>query len=128
MNRIHFAVTGLAAALCVVAIDASAATIRVQCEQRGDQRSKISVDGNNLAAGTYTAQVVSGINMAASAGQAAVGDEAEFDFDSNRNDQAAGATPIAPGFIQGGKVTGKIVNANGATVISDTVNCRVRRR
>lgn len=128
MNRVSFAVlTCLAATMATAAIDASAATIRVQCEQRAG-RSKISVDGNNLAAGSYRAQVVSGGNSAQSPAQVAVGDEAEFDFDSNPADIAAGATAISSTFIQNGQVTGKIVNSTGATVISDTVSCRVRRR
>lgn len=128
MKRSTLAVLScLSAMAATVAIDASAATIRVQCEQRAN-RSKISVDGNNLPAGNYSAEVVSGNNVARAPAQAAVGDEAEFDFDSNANDVRAGATAVAPNFIQGGQVTGKILNSQGATVISDTVSCRVRRR
>jgi hypothetical protein len=120
----------IAAALTVLglfAAEASAATIRVQCEQRGTSRSKISVDGNNLPAGTYRAQIMSGSNAAQTNAQAAIGDEVEFDFDSAPNDIAQGATAVTPSFIQKGQVTGKIVDATGATVISDTVTCRVRR-
>lgn len=112
--------------LATAAIDASAATIRVQCEQRAG-RSKVSVDGDGLAAGSYRAIAVSGGNSATSANaQSPVSGQVEFDFDSDARDIAAGATAITPGFLSG-SVTGKIVNSNGATVISDTVACRVRR-
>jgi len=106
-------------------LDASAAAIRVKCEKRAN-RSKISVDGSDLPPGTYRARVLSGTNKATSVPEATVGDEVEFDFDSNPADIAAGATPISVTFIQGGQVVGKILNAKGATVISDTVRCRVR--
>ena len=127
------AVGCLVASLAFAAFDASAATptIRVQCEQRGVQRAKISVDGDNLSpiAGQYRAQVVlvSGLGSATSAGAPLVGDEVEFDFDSNAGDIAAGATAIPKNFIDG-NVTGKILAPNGATVISDTVACRIRSR
>ena len=45
------------------------ATVRVRCEVRSD-RSKISVDGNNLATGTYQAMVTSGANTASAPGSA----------------------------------------------------------
>ena len=61
-----------------------------------------------------------------SAAQPPVGDEAEFDFDSNANDVAAGATSIQPSFIQGNAITGSIINAGGQTVASSTVGCRVK--
>ena len=50
----------------------------------------------------------------------------EFDFDSNANDVAAGATSIPASFIQGNAVTGSIINASGQTVASSTVGCRVK--
>lgn len=126
MKRIWTALTlGSAFFLLTNVLDASAATIRVKCEKRAN-RSKISVDGNDLAPGTYSARVVSGANQKTSALQAAVGDEAEFDFDSNPKDIAAGATPIAADFIQGGQVVGKILDTNGNTIVSDTVRCRVK--
>jgi hypothetical protein len=133
MKTITTALAGcLLATIALAAVDASAATVRVQCEQRGVQRSKISVDGKNLAAlpagQMYSAQVVSGSNMATAPAQAQIGDEVEFDFDSNANDVAAGATLISPNFISGGNVTGKILAPDGSTVISDTVACRVRNR
>jgi hypothetical protein len=116
----------LVAAFSLASFAAEAATIRVQCEVRNN-RAKVSVDGNGLAAGQYSAVVMSGTNTAQSGYAAAIGDEAEFDFDSDRGDIAQGATAIASNFIVGGVVTGKIVNAAGATVISDAVACRVKR-
>jgi hypothetical protein len=101
-------------------------TIRVRCERRGTRRSKASVDGNNLASGSYRARLTSGANSATSAARNTVGDEVEFDFDSNRNDIAEGATAIARDFIQGGEATGELLNANGQVVASATVACEVR--
>lgn len=99
---------------------------RLTCERRAN-RSKISVDGNNLRPrnGTFTARVQSGSNSAASRPQRAVGDEVEFDFDSNPNDVAAGATRISRGFIVGGRVTAQILR-NGTVVRSGSATCRVR--
>ncbi len=113
-----------AAVLAVTVTDASAAGIRVKCEKRAD-RSKISVDGDGLATGAYKAIVISGANSKTSGAKPTVGDEVEFDFDSAANDIAAGATAISRTFIQGA-VTGKIVNARGSVVASDTVGCRTR--
>jgi len=104
---------------------ADAATIRVRCEQRSN-RSKISVDGNDLAAGEYKARVRSGGKNRTSGLHSTVGDEVEVDFDSAPRDIAAGAAPIPANFIQNGEVTAKILTRDGRTVISDTVDCRVR--
>jgi hypothetical protein len=100
------------------------AVARVTCERRGD-RSKISVDGENLAAGTYTARAVSGTNAATSGATPSVGDEVEFDFDSDPADIAAGATPIAASFIVGTppSVTGEIRDGAENVVASATVPC-----
>ncbi len=100
------------------------AAVLVTCERRSD-RSKVSVNGNNLASGTYSARITSGANAAASGAQPTVGDEAEFDFASEPDDIAAGATPIAAGFIQGTPplVTGEILNAGGVVVVSATATC-----
>ena len=100
-------------------------TLRVRCEVRGTSRSKISVDGRNLASGNYWARVQSGVNTAVSGLRATIGDEVEFDFDSQPNDIAAGATAIARTFIRNGRVTAEILNA-GTVVRSATVACRVR--
>lgn len=113
-----------AAVLAMTVTDASAAGIRVTCEKRAD-RSKISVDGNGLATGAYKAIVISGANSKTSAAKPTAGDQVGFDFNSQPNDIAAGATAISTTFIQGA-VTGKIVNAGGFVVASDTVACRTR--
>ena len=100
-------------------------TIRVRCERRSG-RSRASVDGNNLAAGQYRATIISGANTATTGLRGAISGEVEFDFDSNPNDVAAGATRIASTFIQGGRLTGQIKNASGAVVLSATVACEVK--
>jgi hypothetical protein len=99
---------------------------RVRCERRAD-RSKVSVDGNTLRSGTYSARIVSGANTAASGARSTVGDEVEFDFDSEPDEIAAGATPIGAGFIQGSppQVTGEILDAGGAVVAQATVTCEL---
>jgi len=99
--------------------------LSVTCETRGT-RSRISVNGRSLSAGSYTAQVASGANAAASGPRAAVRGEVQFDFDSNAADIAAGATAISRTFIQGGSVAAKIVNGAGAVVLSGSGSCRVR--
>jgi hypothetical protein len=102
------------------------ATVRVRCEVRSD-RSKISVDGNDLATGTYQARVTSGANTATAPAQQTIGDEVEFDFDSEPDDIAAGATAIAADFIQGTppQVTGAILTLGGSVVVEATVDCAV---
>ncbi len=106
----------------------NAAAARIRCEVRGTARSRISVDGNNLTPrnGSFSARVSSGANSAAAPVQAAVGDEAEFDFDSSPANIRAGATPISRTFIQGGSVTAEILDASGAVVASGSAACRVR--
>ena len=108
-----------------------AALARVRCELRQGRRSRISVDGNDLspAGASFSARVRSGANTATATAQAAVGDEVEFDFDSNPADIALGATAIARNFIQisaGPDVTGEILNAAGVVVATGAVDCRVR--
>lgn len=121
--------TALAAILTIfttslLAVDANAASIRVECEKRAN-RSKVSVDGNNLIAGNYKARITSGSNTKTSPSKGSTGDEVEFDFDSDPADIAAGATRIKSSFIQG-QVTAKLINENGFTVASDTVSCRTK--
>jgi hypothetical protein len=100
------------------------AVLRVRCERRSN-RSKVSVDANDIAGGTYTARVTSGGNTATSGPQGAIGDEVEFDFDSDAGDIAEGATPIASTFIQGLQVTGEVLD--GSTVVaSATVSCEAK--
>src|SRR6266849_7614112 len=99
--KLGTAVTTVVALLLGMVLTADAANVRVRCEKRAD-RSKISVDGNDLvpANGQFTARATSGGNTARSGAQTAVAGEAEFDFDSNANDVAAGATRISASFIQ----------------------------
>ena len=126
-GKLGTAVTTVVALLLGMFVTADAASVRVRCEKRAD-RSKISVDGNDLvpANGQFTARATSGGISVTAGPQTAVGDEAEFDFDSNANDVAAGATLISPSFIQGNTVLGKILNASGALVASGTASCRVK--
>ena len=112
-------------ALSLPASSAEAADIRVQCEKRSN-RSKVSVDGNNLISGNYSAKITSGANTKVSAYKPSVGDEIEFDLDSDRNDVAAGAIRISSSFIQNGQVTGELINEKGFTVASSTSACRIK--
>ena len=70
--------------------------------------------------------MTSGANSATSSAQQAVGDQAEFDFDSDAGNIAAGATPIPASFIQGNQVTGQILNAANAVVAQASATCSVR--
>lgn len=119
----------LAAAGLTLSSVAHAQTVRVKCEIR-DDRSKVSVDGRDLSPrnGDFMALVASGDNFAMSGIQTAIGDEVEFDFDSEADDVAEGATEIAPDFIEGNQVTARLLRApSGPTVISARVRCRDRR-
>ena len=108
-----------------ISVSAEAQEFRVRCERRGARRSRVSVNGNNLPAGTYSIVVTSGANSAgATETIVAPADEFEADFDSNRADILAGATPIARTFIQNGKVS---VEVTGPENLSATdVACRIR--
>jgi hypothetical protein len=109
----------LLSALSVFAVEASA-SIRVRCEVRSD-RSRASVDGNNLKSGKYTARIESGANSKDSKkAQRTIGDEVEFDFDSNTGE---GGTRIDQNFIVDGQLTGMLINKSGNVVERDTVNC-----
>jgi hypothetical protein len=103
------------------------ATVIVKCELRAD-RSRISVDGNGLASGSYQASATSGANAATAPAHQTIGDEVEFDFDSDGGDIAAGATAIAADFIQGipPQVTGTILTLGGGVVVQATVDCVVK--
>lgn len=105
------------------------ASVRLRCEIRPG-RSKISADGRNLSphAGTFSARVQAAGGTATAPARQAVGGEAEFDFDSDRGDIAAGATPIAPDFIvarEGPDVTAEILDASGAVVARGSAECEV---
>ena len=117
--------TAIFFATSLAAADANAAGIRIKCEKKSN-RSSISVDGRNLTPGSYSAVVKSGDNKAVAELKSSTGDEVEFDFDSDKGDIAAGAVAISPIFIQGGKVTGQIKDADGFIVIEGTSSCRVR--
>jgi len=106
------------------------ATLRVRCEHRSG-RSKISVDANNVSPrnGRFRARVVAAGGTVTSAAKRAVGDEVEFDFDSDRGDIAAGATAIPANFIRtrtGPDVIGKLLNASGQVVATRGVECSFR--
>jgi hypothetical protein len=126
MKTTHLLAIAFSATLLLATIpDADAASIRVRCEERSD-RSKISVDGKDLTPGNYKARVISDSNRKTSPLQPTVGDEVEFDFDSNPDDVAAGATQIPSNFIQNATVAGKIINSEGFTVAIDTVTCKLK--
>ena len=106
-----------------LAASAIAGDLRVRCERRGNKRSKISVDGNNVRGGNYTVMGTSGANTV-QASAATFGDEFETYFDSNRADIHAGATAISATFLQSGTVN---VSVTGPESLSATnVACRIR--
>ena len=126
MKTLRMGVMAVGAALLLgVALDADAASVRVQCETRAT-RSRVSVDGNDLAPGAYTARITSGARVATSMPAGAIGDEAEFDFDSKPRDIAAGATQIGQKFIQNNTVKGELLDASHAVVAASSVRCRAR--
>jgi hypothetical protein len=105
-------------------------SLRLRCERRTG-RSKISVDGDNLVPrnGTFRARVKAAGGTVTSPTKRAVGDEAEFDFDSNPNDIAQGATRISSTFIArrtGPDAIGEILNAQGQVVARAGVECLFR--
>jgi hypothetical protein len=111
-------------------VSALAGTLRLRCERRSG-RSKISVDGNNLSPrnGRFHARVRAAGGTAVSTSKRAVGDEVEFDFDSDRDDIAAGATRISASFIKarsGPDVTAEILSAQGVVVAKSGADCRTR--
>jgi hypothetical protein len=119
-----------ASAAAQVNLSALAASIRVRCERRSG-RSKISVDANDVSprGGRFRARVQAAGGTVTSALKRAVGDEVEFDFDSNRNDIAQGATRIPANFIQhraGADVVGILLNAQGTVVARRGVECSFR--
>ena len=117
---------GAMAMLMLASWSATAGDVKVTCEKRPN-RSKVSVDGSNLNGNLYRAVTKSGDHTRRSDLQQAVGDEAQFDFDSNPNDIADGATPISANFIVNGRAKGWLINANGVRVtpIVEAI-CRVR--
>ena len=121
-----FAVAGL----MLLSTTVSAAELRVRCEQRSTPaRAKISVDAKNLAQpnAMYSVRVISGGNQSTHVPLTAVGDEVEFDFDSNPADIAAGAQAIGNNFIVGGAVQAALFDSAGQMVVGPvSASCRVR--
>jgi hypothetical protein len=108
-----------------------AATLRVRCEARRNSRSKISVDGFNVSPrnGSFRARVRAAGGSVTSPVRRAIGDQVEFDFDSDRGDIARGATQISARFIvarSGPDVIGELLNSQGRVVASRGVDCQLR--
>ena len=109
---------------------AAQGAIQVQCERQANPaRSKISVDGNNLVPqnGAFKARVTAAGGSVTSPTRQAAGDEVEFDFDSNPNDVAEGATAILPTLIAArasADVLGEILNSQGQVVAGQGVECQ----
>jgi hypothetical protein len=109
---------------------ATAASIRLRCEHRSN-RSRISVDASGLTprTGSFRARVTAAGGTVTAPSRGAVRGEAEFDFDSNRNDVLAGATRIAGTFISarsGPDVVAKVLNASGQVVATQGAECTFR--
>jgi hypothetical protein len=105
-------------------------SIRLRCERRSN-RSKISVDGRGLVprGGSFRARVTAAGGTVTSPPRKAVAGEAEFDFDSNRNDILEGATRIPATFIRarsGPNVVARILNASGQVVATQSAECTFR--
>lgn len=108
-------------------LSALTATLTVRCERRSN-RSKISVDANNVRplGGRFRTRVRAEGGTVTSALKRAVGDEVEFDFDSNTE---VGVTRIPASFIQrraGPDVIGILLNAQGVVVARQGVECAFR--
>jgi hypothetical protein len=117
--------------LATASVTSLASGLRVRCEARGSSRSKISVDGNNVSPrnGSFRARVRAAGGTVTSAAKRAVGDEVEFDFDSDRGDIARGATRVPARFIvarSGPDVIDELLNAQGRVVARQGVECRFR--
>jgi len=117
------------AILCTfMAANANAGDL-LKCEKRVSKapaRSRISVQVEDQVAGAlYTAMVSSGTNNAQSTLAADSLGVAEFDFDSNKKDIAAGATAIPAAFISG-VVSVKVTDALGVVIAEDSATCRIR--
>lgn len=89
------------------------------------------MDGNDLSPrnGTFSARIRAAGGTATAPSKRAIGDEVEFDFDSDRTDVAQGATRIAATFIasrSGPDVVGEILNTQGQVVASQGAECSVR--
>ena len=106
--------------------DNGLAKIFLSCEKRSD-RSKISVNAKNLVSGNYSAIVKSGGSQAQSPARPTIGDEVEFDFDSDQGDIAEGATAISAAFIQNGTVEAEVIDEiDGSTVKTAQTGCLIK--
>lgn len=106
--------------------DTSLAKIFLSCEKRSD-RSKISVNAKGLISGSYSSIVKSGGIQVQSSARSTIGDEVEFDFDSNAGDIAEGATAISADFIQTGTVEAEVIDeSSGNTVKTSTADCLIK--
>jgi hypothetical protein len=116
------------AVFALAGVTAEAVEVKVTCEKR-PFRSRASVDGNDLKRGMYRAVLRSGTtHVARSQFAQTVGDEVQFDFDSNQGDVSEGATPISAQFIVNGRVRGWLVNENFQRVTPIVeVPCRIVR-
>jgi hypothetical protein len=87
-------------------------------------RTRRAQGGVNLGPGTCAPNPCTATMPA----RATIGDEVEFDFDSDGGDIGEGAPPIAAGFIQGTPptVTGRLLGPDGGVVAEATVPCQVR--
>lgn len=124
---IALGVTAVASAALPTLADAAEARLRCELRVR-HMRSRVSVDGRNLAPNAmYTARIASGTAIATSPPATAIGDEAEFDFDSNPADVRAGATAISFNFIRDRTVRAAIFDAGGVQVAGPvTATCDVK--
>ncbi|MGR9052211.1 MAG: hypothetical protein ACU84J_06140 [Gammaproteobacteria bacterium] len=98
----------------------SSVKVFVSCETRSN-RSKIDVKGNHVVTGSYQAVVQSGNNQVESGFKAAVGDEVEFDFDSEVGENSD--VLVASDFIQNNSVSAEIKDQNGNSIGTDDAVC-----
>lgn len=112
--------------LLALALEAEAASARVRCRVK-DGRVKISVDGQDLAPGDYTATITSGTNSATSGAQTATAlvPDLDFDFDSTAGDPGDLDTAIPPDFAAVGSLVNATINTSpaGAEVSSASTDC-----
>jgi len=113
--------------LSFAAVDANAGQV-LKCEKRiKKERSKISVEVEDLVPGAlYTATVSSGENTKLASQAADLVGVAEFDFDSNAKDILAGATAIPANFIVA-TVNTVVTDALGAVVLETSATCKVKK-
>jgi hypothetical protein len=107
--------------------DLASPALLAQCEV-STERSSISVEAKNLAAGSYVVTVGSGANTLDSEQQtlAAGNDEVEFDFDSDADEVLEGAEALEAGFVVDDEVTAKLfLDGSTEALLSAVVSCDV---